>query len=148
MELFIGGVLRMQDPTVDLAPRERIDHASARREIPPSKQHHALGLRVNCTHTREEAGAIIGAVLAREHQRKLIIPGPRLAKVLESSVGVGPRHNLIVSSIPPVDLPDHRREVLFGRGSSHRWTLAAPLTATPSGEPTGTAPEIRTRTPA
>ena len=52
-------------------------------------------------------------MLAGEDERNLIIPRTRFAKLLESSVGVRPRHNLIISAITPVDLPNHHRQVLL-----------------------------------
>ena len=90
MELLVGRVLRVQDPTVEVVPRQRVDHALARREVSPSKHHHTLGLR-NCTDTREKVDTVIGAMLAGEDQGNLIIPGSPLTK---------PDHDQTLTRVP------------------------------------------------
>jgi hypothetical protein len=112
MEFFIGGILRVQDPTVEFTARQPIDDALTRRKVPPSKHNRAFGLRVHRTHARQKADAIICPLLAGENQHERIIRGPQLPKLLKGQARIRPRRNGIVSAIPPLELATNDHEVL------------------------------------
>ena len=113
MELFVRWALRTQNPAVEIAARECLDHERARCEIPPTKDRCTLRTRVDRTHTRKELHSIIRAVLTSEDERNLLAMFMQSGKFVERRRDIRPRRDVIVVAIAALDLAEYQSEVLL-----------------------------------
>ena len=97
---------------IDVAPRERFDHECAGRKVAPPQHRRALGLRIDLAHACEERERVVGAVLAREHERDVTPLRGEPAQVGERRVGIRPRPDVVVGAVPPFELAGDHDELV------------------------------------